>query len=164
MNIATSLSPDELREAIKLNRNWKYWGRLFLANWYMTILLIVIVAANIARVIHGQPLTVEGVMIVLIPLGFLAFTWARMQRTIEKSAEQLSDAGANASIGADGIHVSASSGATSFTPWSVYSSWREGSEVFTLNRPQGGYTVLPKRELAEADLQQLRELFRTHIN
>jgi hypothetical protein len=163
VNVITNVTPAEFRQAIKLNRTWRYWLRLVGANWYATVLLLVILWAIVARVAQGKPVQADSIMILLIPIAFLGFGWARTQRAIERGAQEISDLGGTASLDDDGLHATASSGATSFTPWSIYTGWKEGTEVFTLERAKN-FTVLSKRELSEAELDQARLLFEKNIS
>ena len=55
MQLRTEITPSELTEAMRLNRTRMYWPKVFLANWYATLLLIVVVWAEIARMIDGKP-------------------------------------------------------------------------------------------------------------
>jgi hypothetical protein len=163
LELTTTISPDEVREALKLNRNWRYWLRLFGANWYATALLIVILGAIIVRLVEGKGLQLNSVMILLIPIAFLGFSYGRQQNYIEKTARSLSDPGGIATLESDGIHSKSSSGATSFTPWSVFLGWKEGLNVFTLDT-DNNFRVLPKRGLSDPELAQARSLFESQIS
>jgi hypothetical protein len=82
---------------------------------------------------------------------------------VRKAASQLSDTTGSASIDAKGISTNSSTGAKSFVPWSEYSGWKEGKDVFTLTKGKS-FRVLTKRGLGEAELEQLRSIFRTQIS
>jgi hypothetical protein len=161
--IRTELTPDEVRQGMRLNRTRMYWPRLFLANWYSTLLLVVIVWANIARLVDGKPLQPASLGFTLIPLFFLWFSWNRTSTAVREAATQLSDSQGSATVDANGISAKTSTGATSFVPWRDYIAWKEGVDVFTLATGKS-YRILSKRGLSEADLEQLRSLFRTQIS
>jgi hypothetical protein len=163
MQIRTELTPDELSQAMRLNRTKMYWPRVFLANWYATLLLIVVIWAAIARIIAGKPIQLSSLGLLLIPIFFLGFYWYRTQQNVRTAASQLSDTQGNASVDGKGISATASTGATSFVPWSEYSGWKEGADVFTLTTGKS-FRVLTKRGLGEADLEQLRSVFRAQIS
>ncbi len=163
MQVRTEITPEELKQAIRLNRNKRYWLNLFLANWYATILLIVILWAEIARIVAGKPIQLASLWIVLIPVFFLWLYWYRTQSSISKAASELSDTAGSASLDSDGIHATASTGATSFIPWSQYSAWKESTEVFTLTTGKT-FRVFSKRGLSESEVGQLRSLFQSQVN
>jgi hypothetical protein len=163
MQVRTEITPDELTQAMRLNRGKMYWPKVFLANWYATLLLIVIVWADIARLIDGKPIQVASLGLLLIPAFLLWFYWFRTQGAVRKAASQLSDSNGSASIDGKGISANSSKGATSFVPWSEYSGWKEGTDVFTLTQEKS-FRVFTKRGLNEAELEQLRSIFRTQIS
>jgi hypothetical protein len=139
-----------------------YWPKVFLVNWYATLLLIVILWAEIVRLIEGKPIQPASLGLLLIPLFFLWFYWNRTQAAVRNGASRLSDTQGSASFDAKGISASTSTGATSFVPWSEYTGWKEGKDVFTLTTGKS-FRALTKRGLSETELEQLRSLFRTQI-
>ncbi|HYK37191.1 YcxB family protein [Alloacidobacterium sp.] len=163
MQVRTEITPDELTQAIRLNRSRMYWPKVFLANWYATLLLIVILSAEGARLIAGKPIQPASLGLLLIPAFLLWLYWFRTQGAVRKAALELSDTKGSASIDGKGISASFSTGATSFMPWSEYSGWKEGEEVFTLTKGKS-FRVFTKRGLDEAELEQLRGIFRTQIS
>jgi hypothetical protein len=48
-------------------------------------------------------------------------------------------------------------------PWSAFSGWKEGKDVFTLTKGKS-FNVVTKRGLNEAEVDQLRSLFRSQIH
>ncbi len=163
MQIRTEITPDELSQAIRLNRSKMYWPRVFLANWYASLLLIVIVWAEIARYVSGKPVQASAAGLVLIPVFFLWLYWFRTQGAVRKAASELSDTQGTASIDGKGISAYSSTGATSFVPWSQYSGWKEGQDVFTLTTGKT-FRVLAKRGLSEGEIEQLRSTFHAQIS
>ena len=163
MQLRTELTPAEIAEAMRLNRTRMYWPKVFLANWYATLLLIAILWAEIARLIDGKPIQPGSLGLLLIPVFLLWLYWYRSQRAVRETASRLSDAQGAASIDGKGISANSSTGATSFVPWSEYSGWKEGEDVFTLTTGKS-FRVLTKRGLSEPELEQLRSIFRTQIN
>ena len=163
MHIRTEITPGELDEAIRLNRNRMYWPKFFLANWYSSILLIAISWATVVRLLDGKSLQPATFGLLLIPVFFLWLYWFRTQKAIRDAASQLSDTNGSASVDGKGLSTSSSKGATSFSPWSEFSGWKEGKEVFTLNQGTT-FRVFPKRGLTEPEMEQLRSVFRTQIS
>jgi len=163
MQIQTEITPDELGQAMRLNRTKMYWPKFFLANWYASLLLVVIVWAEIARIADGKPIQPGSLGVLLIPVFLFWFYWFRTQGNVRKAASQLSDTQGSASVDGKGISSASSSGATSFVPWSEYSGWKEGRDVFTLTTDKS-FRVFTKRGLSEAELEQLRSTFRTQIS
>lgn len=163
LRIRTEITPDELSQALLLNRTRMYWPKVFLANWYSTLLLIVMVWAETARLVEGKPIQPASLGLLLIPIFFLWLYWNRTQAAVRKAATQMSDSQGSATIDANGTSASTSAGATSFMPWREYSGWKEGKDVFTLTTGES-FRTLTKRGLSETELEQLRSLFRTQIS
>jgi len=162
MQIRTELSPRELSQALRLNRTKMYWPKVLLANWYAGLLLIAIIWGEFERIIERKPLQLNSLALLLIPIFFLWFYWYRTQRNLRTAASQLSDSQGYASVDGRGISATSSTGATSFVPWSAYSGWNEGADVFTL-KTEKSFRVFSKRGLGEAELEQLRSIFRSQI-
>jgi hypothetical protein len=163
MNVVTNVTPEEYKQAIKLNRPKSYWGKLLLANWYSSVLLIVIVWAEIAAALSPKGIRLNTVPLVLIPVFFLWLSWYRTQKSIEKGAEQISDIKASARLEADGIHSTRSSGATSYVPWGDFSSWKEGPDVFTVSKGTT-FMLFSKRGLGDAGEQEVRSLLSANVS
>jgi len=61
------------------------------------------------------------------------------------------------SIQTDGISMTEKAGNSSFTPWREFSSFREGKNIFLLNRSgSGGYQIIPKSGQSAIDIDSLR--------
>lgn len=163
VQICTELTPQELSQAIRLNRNRMYWPKLFLANWYASVLLIVILWAEITRLIDRKPIQASSLGLILIPVFLLWLYWYRTQGAVRKAASELSDRRGTASIDGKGISASSSTGATSFVPWNRYSGWREGEDVFTLTTGKT-FRVVTKRGLSDGEIEQMRSIFRAQIS
>lgn len=163
MQLRTEITPSELTEAMRLNRTRMYWPKVFLANWYATLLLIVVVWAEIARMIDGKPVQPSSLGLLLIPVFFLWFYWYRTQGAVRKAASQLSDTQGSATIDGKGISANFSTGSISFVPWSEFRGWKEGKDVFTLTTGES-FRVLTKRGLSESQLEQMRSTFRSQIS
>ena len=93
-------------------------------------------------------------------LGFIGI--ARLQRCSARCFEAEQYPG-SASLDANGISSTNSAGAPSFVPWSAFSGWKEGKDVFTLTKGKS-FNVVTKRGLNDADVEQLRSLFRSQIH
>jgi YcxB-like protein len=163
LNIRTEVTPDELTQALRLNRTRMYWPKLLLANWYASLLLIALVCAETSRVIEGKPIQPSSLGLLLIPLALLWLYWYRSNAAIRTAATQMSDTQGSATIDPNGISASSSTGATSFIPWREYGGWKEGTDVFTLTTEKS-FRVFSKRGLNDIDLEQLRSLFRSYIS
>ena len=133
------------------------------ANWYASLLLIAIVWAEIARVVDGKPVLVNALFIILIPIALFAFSWFRTQKIVEKNARAMSELQATASLDSIGVHVTTASGATSFSPWSDFSGWKEGPGVFTLSRGKT-VRVFPKRGLGAGGEEEVRSLLQSNVS
>ncbi len=102
-------------------------------------------------------------ILALGPISLLWLSWFRTSRAMEKSARMLCDLEATVFLDAAGIHVTTASGATSLWPWSDFSAWKEGPEVFSLTTGKT-FRIFSKRGLGAEGEEAVRSLFRSHVS
>ncbi len=163
MQLHTEITPDELAQAMRLNRTKMYWPKVLWANWYGTLILVGIEWAAISRLVDGKPIQPIWLVLLLAPPFILWFYWSRTKMAVQKAASNLSEGKGSASIDGSGLHTSSSTGATSFLPWSEFSGWKEGTDVFILTQGKS-FRAFTKRGLSDAELEQLRSILRSQIS
>jgi hypothetical protein len=162
MQVQTEITADELSEAIGLNQSSTHWLNTLRANGYAVALLVGILWADIKRQMAGKHVPAISWALLLIPVLLIWFYWYRKNSAVRRAVSRPSNTPGTASVDANGISYTNSTGAPSFVPWSEYSGWKEGKDVFTLTKTKS-FHVLAKRGLNEADIEQLRSLFRSQI-
>jgi hypothetical protein len=162
VQIDTEITADELSQAISLNQASTHWLRVLQANGLAVALLVGILWADIKSRIAGKHVPLVSWALLLIPVLLIWFYWYRKQSAVRRAASKPSNTPGSASVDANGISSTTSTGAPSFVPWSEYSGWKEGKGVFTLTKEKS-FHVLTKRGLNEAEVEQLRSLFRSQI-
>lgn len=126
-----------------MSRGKSFWLRFFAANWYATIicLLILGVAAN-ALIYHQQAKWGDMSAIFAIFAFFIGLSWYRWNARLAKMAGTATSQAGTLSLDSDGIRTILASGASTFVPWSSYSKWTEGKNVFLLTGKDGA-AILP---------------------
>jgi hypothetical protein len=162
MQVQTEITADELSQAISLNRPANYWPNALRANGLALAMLVGILWADIKTQMAGKHVPAVSWALLLIPVLLIWFYWHRKQSAVRSAVSRPSNTPGSASVDANGISYTNSTGAPSFVPWSEYSGWKEGKDVFTLTKTKS-FHVLAKRGLNEADVEQLRSLFRSQI-
>lgn len=167
VQIHTEITADELSQAISLNRPTTYWLKVLRANGLAIAMIVGIVWADIHIRIAGKHIppvrfVLLLIVLLLIPVSLIWLYWYREQSAVRRAVSRPSNTPESASVDANGIRTSTSTGATSFVPWSEFSGWKEGKDVFTLTKGKS-FDVLTKRGLNEAEVEQLRSLFRSQI-
>ncbi len=162
VQIHTEITADELSQAIGLNRTPTYWLKVLQANGYAVVLLVAILWVDIKNQIAGKHVPPVSWALLLIPVLLICFYWYRKHSAVRRAVSKPSNTPGSASVDANGITTTTSTGATSFVPWGEYRGWKEGKDVFTLTKGKS-FHVLTKRGLNEAEVEQLRSLFRSQI-
>jgi YcxB-like protein len=162
MQVQTEITADELSQAIGLNRPANYWQNVLQANGLALALLVGILWADVKRQMAGKHVPAVSWALLLIPVLLIWFYWYRKHSDVRRAVSKPSNTPGSASVDANGISSTTSTGAPSFVPWSEYSGWKEGKDVFTLTKGKS-FNVVTKRGLNEADVEQLRSLFRSQI-
>jgi hypothetical protein len=151
MQVRAQLTPEELKDAARLIRPKMFWLRMALANWYALTILIAVVGAIIYHAMNSLPYNWAGALGVAgIALLFLGFSWWRYNSRIGKITDRWNKNCGNSSLDTDGIRTDAANGATTFVPWSAYSTWKEGKLVF-LVKGDNAEQVIPKEGLGSSE-------------
>lgn len=160
MEIRSTVTPEELREAVRLARPRYFWLRFAAANWYATLLLVVVIVANVNAVIHHQPAKWNNTLLFLVLVAALyGFSWYRWNSKVSKAATSSNVRSSLLSLDSDGIRTKLDSGASSFVPWASYSKWAEGRSVFLLSG-RDGTMVIPADD---GSRDSIRELLQSKI-
>ena len=163
MQIQTEITADELKQAISLNQPSTHWLKVLQANGLAIALLAGILWADIKSQMAGKHVPLVSWALLLIPVLLIWLYWYRKQSAVQSAVSKPSNTPGFASVDANGISYTNSTGAPSFVPWTEYSGWKEGKDVFTLTKGKS-FNVLTKRGLNEAEAEQFRSLFRSQIH
>jgi YcxB-like protein len=163
MQVQTQITADELSQAVSLNRPADYWLKVLRANGYAIVLLVAMLWVDIKNQMAGKHVPLVSWVLLLIPVSLIWFFGYRKHSALRRAVSSPSNKPGSASIDANGINSTNSAGAPSFVPWSAYSGWKEGKDVFTLTKGES-FNVVTKRGLNEAEAEQLRSLFRSQIH
>ena len=86
MQVRSTLTPEEYREAALLSRSKYFWLRFFAANWYASIICLLILGVGISDLIHHtQPRWDLMALYLAVFGGFIAFSWYRYNEKIAKA-------------------------------------------------------------------------------
>jgi hypothetical protein len=119
MQVRATLSPSELKEAALIVRPTRFWLRFFAANWYFTVICLLVLGIAINGVVTHQTLQWRNMAIVFcIAGGFIWFSWNRWNAKLTKIAETASARSGMQVLDNDGIRTTSQSGASNFVPWS----------------------------------------------
>jgi hypothetical protein len=163
MQVHTEVTADELSQAISLNRPSKYWLNALRVNGYAIVMLVVILWVDIKNQMAGKHVPLVSWVLLLIPVSLICLYWYRKHSAVRRAVSKPGNTPGSASVDANGISSTNSAGAPSFVPWSAFSGWKEGKDVFTLTKGKS-FNVVTKRGLSEAEVEQLRSLFRSQIH
>lgn len=100
------------------------------------------------------------VLSLLIAVGMYEIPRRRARRAMTQNS--LAQGEINLTIDEKGIATIFPTG-RSHVEWRAYTHYKETSQQFLLRFGSGRWTYLPKRVLSQEEIQQLRELLRTHI-
>jgi len=143
MQIRSTISPLEIREAARLSRPRYFWLRFFAANWYATVICFLVIWAGMNALIHHEHLRWAYLTTMLAIGGFLmGFSWYRWNVSLSKTVEAVSARSGTLSLDSDGVRTTLITGALVFVPWSSYSKWVEGKSIFLLTGSDGA-TIVP---------------------
>jgi len=163
MQVQTEITADELSQAISLNRPSNYWLGVLRINGYAVAMIVAILWVDIKNQMAGKHVPPVSWALLLIPVSLICFFWYRRHSAVRRAVSKPSNTPGSASIDANGITSTNSAGAPSFVPWSAFSGWKEGKDVFTQTKGKS-FNVVTKRGLNEAEVDQLRSLFRSQIH
>lgn len=160
MQIRATLTPSEIKEAVRTSRPNRFWLRFLAANWYSTVLCLLIVGVAINGLLKHQNVRWGPIA------GFLAFaafflwlSWFRWNARLEKAAAALNAKSGTIALDSDGIRSTFANGGTSFVPWSSFTAWKEGKSIFVLTGESAA--ILP---IEDGNRDSIRSLIRAHVN
>ena len=143
MQVRATVSPSEMKEAARMLRPRYFWLRFFAANWYATVICLLIVGAAANAAIHHEQAR-WGSMAIAFAIGmfFIGLSWYRWNGRLTKKAQLTSSRAGTLSLDLDGVRTTLSNGTSTFIPWSNYDKWLEGQEIFLLQGNDAN-TVIP---------------------
>lgn len=160
MKIRATITPSEIQEAARITRGKRFWLRFFVANWYGTVICLLVLGTAIHGVFNGTHLHYGPMLLCFLLFGSLIwFSYYRYTRGLSTAAARLNADAATISLEQDGIKTVAASGASSFAPWSIFTSFAEGRSVFVLSGRERTI-VLP---VDEPHREVIRGLLRSKI-
>lgn len=159
MQIRATLTPAEMKEAARISRPNRFWFRFFAANWYSTVLCLLVLGVAINSLLNHENVR-WGPMAGVFAFGafFIWLSWFRWNARLEKAAAALSAKSGTVSLGSDGIRSTFANGGSSFVPWSSFSSWKEGRSIFVLNGESAA--ILPSDD---GNRDSIRSLIKANV-
>jgi len=161
LQIRLQLTPAEVQEAISLSRPRNFWFKFLLRNWYLTLICLLVIGADINVVLHGKTprwdATIALFAIAAVFMGASWFLWrGRMSAAIRNASSRVQAL----SMDPDGVRSSLISGSSTFVPWSSYTKWIEGATVSVLIG-KDGMVIVP---VDESNREMVRGLLSAHIS
>lgn len=143
MQIRLQLTPAEIQEAIRLSRTKNFWFKFALGNWYLALICLFVVGADIDAAFHGRTprWDATGVLFAIAAVVMCAswFLWkGRMSAAIRNANSRVQ----MLSLDPDGVRSNLNSGSSTFVPWSNYTKWVEGATVSVLIS-RDGIVIIP---------------------
>ena len=155
MRIRTDITPTEVQEAVLLSRPPRFWLKFFAANWYMSLLSLLVIGVDVNVLLHhGTPQRGPTGILLAIAGIFIYFSWSRWKSKVSNSLKTANQKIETLSLDPDGVRIKLNSGASTFVPWSSYSKWTEGESIFLLVG-KDGLTILPTDEGNRASVRGL---------
>jgi hypothetical protein len=160
VQVRATLSPSELKEAARISRPSRFWLRFFAANWYSTVICLMVVGIDINALVNHRVVR-WGPMAGVFAFGafFIWLSWFRWNATLEKAAGALSAKSGTVSLDTDGIRSTFANGGSSFVPWSSFSAWKEGKNIFLLSGENAA--ILP---VDDGTRDSIRSLLMSYIS
>jgi hypothetical protein len=161
MQIRSTITPDELQEAVRISRPKRFWLRFFAANWYSSAICLLIIGVAIHALVYNEhPKWGSMAVGFAIFASFIGFSWYRWNAKLSKIAEAASARSGTFSLDADGVRTILASGSSTFVPWSSYDKWTEGKNVFLLTGKDGS-AIIP---IDDGNRETLRGLLVSKIS
>jgi len=160
MQLQSTLTSAQVQEAARLARPRHFWLRFFAYSWYATALCVVALYTGADALFRHKPIpwdTAAGVF--AFALLLYGIRWSRWKRRLSKVAARRSQSAASISLDPDGMRTRQESGAATFVPWTGFTKWSEGKNIFLLTR-KDGTTVLP---VDEGNRDSVRALLQGYV-
>jgi YcxB-like protein len=159
MQIQSTLTSAQIQEAARLARPRHFWLRFFAYSWYSTALCVVVLYADARAYLAHKPVPWNSTAGLLAFAGILyALRYSRWRNRLSKAVAARTGT-ASISLDTDGIRTRQQSGTTTFVPWSGFTKWSEGRNVFLLTR-NDGKTILP---VDESNRDSVRALLQGYV-
>jgi hypothetical protein len=161
-------SVNSIDEANRITRSWFYWPRILLQGAYGLLLgaaICFVVAGYLTRAMSHTDQPSRALTGCLAAALFVTVLALFYRRAIAKRGKLLAGMGsANLSVNQEGIGTVDEKGVKIFSPWSTYSSFREGRAIFLLKMASlSKYWPIPKECLTQNEVALLRSLLASQL-
>lgn len=163
MEVKIAYSVQSIDEAAKITRRWFYWPRVLVQCAYGLLLgaaICFVIAGYLTRALahtHQASRALTGCLAAALFVSILAFFY---RRVIAKRRKLLAAIGsAKLTVNRDGIGTVDEKGVKIFSPWSTYSSFKEGKAILLLKVASSGtYWPIPKDCLTQNEAALMRSM------
>jgi hypothetical protein len=160
MQIRTASTAGEIQEAISLSRPKNFLFKFIAANWYATLIGVLVVAADVNQMAHGRTPRWDLTALLLAVCGALmGYSWFRWNAKVSNALRASTARIESLSLDGDGVRVLLRTGTSTFIPWSSYTKWVEGKVVFVLTGKDGGAILA----IDDGNRDTVRGLLSSHI-
>jgi len=159
MQLQSTLTSAQVQEAARLARPRFFWLRFFAYSWYSTALCVVVLYTDVNALLQHKPIHWDATGTLLgLALLFYGLRYSRWRARLAKVASTRTR-NTSISLDTDGVRTRQESGATTFVPWTSFTKWSEGKNVFLLTSASGT-TVLP---VDETNRDSVRALLQGYV-
>lgn len=162
MNVPSLITPEEMREAMRLNFDPSSLWKIALRNprIFMMALMVpfFLFGALVRRPFDSGSFALPFALLAAVGLVLLL----SYRRTSREFSRAINYAGAIFVIDTKGLTRFMPNGARTWVPWSAIRSWREGDLVFTIG-PASDYNLISKRALGHMNAGELRSILRAEV-
>jgi hypothetical protein len=161
MHVRSAATPQEIQEAIRLIRPTHFWLKFMAANWYASLICILVIGVDVNAVMNHRLVKLgPSALMLAIGAALIGYSWYRWNAKLSKSFQAANTRIDDLSLDADGIRIKVNTGTSTFVPWSSYEKWTEGKSVFLLSG-KDGTTILP---IDEGSRDAIRGLLMSNVS
>lgn len=154
MQLQTTLTSAHIREAARLARPRYFWLRFFAYSWYSTTLCVIVLYQDANALLQHKPIRWDATAGLLgLAAVLYGIRYSRWRARLSRVAAVRSRT-ASISLDTDGVRTRQESGAVTFVPWTGFTKWTEGRNVFLL-KSKDGATILPVDETNRDSVRSL---------
>jgi Na+/melibiose symporter-like transporter len=167
MQFTGKLTKADLSEVRKMTRSRMYWLKLLAANWYGTLLILVVTWVTISGLLGQTKPNWQAIAIIwAVVAAIILLAVYRTKRAHARELTQLnSSLPDQISLTKEGVKLDGPNGATGFLPWRNFKGWREGRQVVLVDQGQNNrFVILPVSRLSEIERQTIRQFLQSHIS
>lgn len=169
MQIETSFTDKSLDETDRLGRRWYHWPLMIYRHVYVVVLFLAFLTIGLEVLIGSlrgpdrNPFHASlGVLVTLAVIALPVWVYRKKRRNRSVLLAKLN--ALKFSFTSEGISTAKKGGATSFEPWSSYSGFSQGKNIFILQRvASANRRTIPKDTLEPQDAERLRSRLLAHL-